>query len=158
MTPTDTASDAQTGNGSTAGTAITILGIGLISLLLVSVVVAFVMTLYQFPRLNRFRDAELLIQLFANLVVASYAFPAFKRTGKRAFLALGFAALIFAYGAVISCAGVGSTLARFAIRDAVVLHHASCFRHCRLGALYVRNCINGAVSQGFPCNLGLTNR
>ena len=77
-----------------------ILGIGLIALLLVLVVVAFVMTVYQFPRLSRFRDAELLIQLFANLVVACYAFPAFKRTSKRAFLALGFAALIFAYGAL----------------------------------------------------------
>jgi hypothetical protein len=32
--------------------------------------------------------------------VACYAFPAFKRTKKRAFLALGFAALIFAYGAL----------------------------------------------------------
>src|SRR6266853_1357108 len=98
MTPMDAAPDVQTENGSSAGTAIMILGIGLIALLLVSVVVAFVMTVYQFPRLSRFRDAELLIQLFANLVVACYAFPAFKRTSKRAFLALGFAALVFAYG------------------------------------------------------------
>lgn len=76
------------------------LGIVLIALLLLMVVVAFVMTVYQFPQLGRFRDAELLTQLFANLVVACYTFPAFKRTRKREFLALGFAAVIFAYGAL----------------------------------------------------------
>ncbi|MES4787391.1 MAG: hypothetical protein C4294_18075 [Nitrospiraceae bacterium] len=75
-------------------------GIVLIALLLLLVVVAFVMTVYQSPRLSRFRDADLLVQLFANLIVAFYAFPAFKGTKKRGFLALGFAALIFAYGAL----------------------------------------------------------
>jgi hypothetical protein len=100
MTPAHAASDVQNGNGQSAGGGIVALGIVLIALLLLLVVVAFVMTVYQAPRLSRFRDADLLVQLFANLVVACYAFPAFKRTRKRAFLALGFAALIFAYGAL----------------------------------------------------------
>ena len=76
------------------------LGSVLIGLLLLLVVIAFIMTLYQAPRLSRLREAKVLIQLFANLLVAFYAFPAFKRTKKRAFLALGFAVLIFAYGAL----------------------------------------------------------
>ena len=67
---------------------------------LLSIVVAFVMTVYQFPRLSRLRDADVLVQLLTNLVVACYAFPAFKRTKKREFLALGFAALLLAYGAL----------------------------------------------------------
>ena len=100
MTPADAASDVQQGNSPSAGTAIVILGIVLIALLLLSIVVAFVMTVYQFPRLSRLRDADLLVQLFTNLVVACYAFPAFKRTKKREFLALGFAALLFANGAL----------------------------------------------------------
>jgi hypothetical protein len=100
MTPAHAASDVQKGNSPSAGTAIVMLGIVLIALLLLTVVFAFVMTIYQFPRVGRFREAELLAQLFANLVVACYAFPAFKRTRKREFLALGFAALIFAYGAL----------------------------------------------------------
>jgi hypothetical protein len=102
MMPSHAASDVQKGNSPSAGTAIVILGIVVIALLLLTVVVAFVMTVYQFPRLGRLRDAELLAQLFSNLVVACYAFPAFKRTKKREFLALGFAALIFAYGALFS--------------------------------------------------------
>ena len=78
------------------------LGSVLIGLLLVSMIIAFIMTVYQAPRLSRLRDAEVLVQLFANLVVAFYAFPAFTRTKRRAFVALGFAALIFAYGAIFS--------------------------------------------------------
>ena len=100
MTPADAASDVQKGNSPSAGTAIVILGIVLIALLLLSIVGAFVMTVYHFPRLNRLRDADLLVQLFTNLVVACYAFPAFNRTKKRQFLALGFAALLLAYGAL----------------------------------------------------------
>ena len=100
MTPAQITSDVQNGNGSSAAPAIVILGSALIALLLLLVVVAFGMTVYQFPNLSRFRDANLLVQLFANLVVAFYAFPAFKRTKRRAFLALGFAALIFAYAAL----------------------------------------------------------
>ena len=98
--PSHAASDMQKGNSPFAGTAIVILGFVVIALLLLTVVVAFVMTVYQFPRLARLREAELLAQLFANLVVACYAFSAFKRTKNREFLALGFAALIFAYGAL----------------------------------------------------------
>jgi hypothetical protein len=100
MTPVHAAYDAQKENSASSGTAIIMLGTLLIALLLLTVVVAFVMTVYQFPRLGRLRDAELLVQLFANLVVACYAFPAFKRTKQREFLALGFGALIFAYGAL----------------------------------------------------------
>ena len=76
------------------------LGSVLIGLLLLTMVIAFIMTVYQAPHLSRLRDAGVLVQLFANLVVAFYAFPAFTRTKKRAFLALGFAALIFAYAAI----------------------------------------------------------
>ena len=100
MTPVDAASDVQKGNSPSAGTVIVVLGIVLIALLLLSIIVAFVMTVYRFPRLSRLRDADLLVQLFTNLVVACYAFPAFKRTKKREFLALGFAALLLAYGAL----------------------------------------------------------
>lgn len=100
MIPAHTASDVQKENSASPGTAIVMVGVVLIALLLLSVVVAFVMTVYQFPHISRLRDADLLVQLFANLVVACYAFPAFKRTKKREFLALGFAALIFAYAAV----------------------------------------------------------
>ena len=78
------------------------LGSVLIGLLLLTMVVAFIMTVYQAPHLSRLRDANVLVQLFANLVVAFYAFPAFIRAKRRAFLALGFAALIFAYGAIFS--------------------------------------------------------
>ena len=76
------------------------LGSVLIGLLLLTMVIAFIMTVYQAPHLSRLRDAGVLVQLFANLVVAFYAFPAFTRTKKRAFLALGFAALIFAYAVI----------------------------------------------------------
>ena len=100
MTPSHAASDVQNRNSPSAATLIVTLGIVLIALLLLTVVVAFVMTVYQAPRLSRLRDADVLVQLFANLVVACYAFPAFKRTKKREFLAVGFAALIFAYGAL----------------------------------------------------------
>jgi hypothetical protein len=108
MTPEQVTSDVQNGNGSSAGTAIVILGSVLIALLLLLVVVAFGMTVYQSPHLSRFRDADVLVQLFANLVVAFYAFPAFKRTKKRAFLALGFAALIFAYAALFPVLALAS--------------------------------------------------
>ena len=81
----------------------------LIALLLLSIVVAFVMIVYQFPRLSRLRDADLLVQLCTNFGVACYAFPAFQRTNKRGFLALGFGALLLAYGAlfpVLALAGI----------------------------------------------------
>ena len=51
------------------------LGIVLIGVLLLTMVVAFVMTVYQAPHLSRLRDANVLVQLFANLAVAFYAFP-----------------------------------------------------------------------------------
>jgi hypothetical protein len=78
------------------------LGSVLVGLLLLLMVIAFIMTVYQAPRLSRLREADVLVQLFANLVVAFYAFPAFTRTKRRAFVALGFAALIFAYAAIFS--------------------------------------------------------
>ena len=49
MTPEQVTSDVQNGNGSSAGTAIVILGSVLIALLLLLVVVAFGVTVYQSP-------------------------------------------------------------------------------------------------------------
>ncbi len=102
MTPSDATYDAQKADTSSAGTGIVMLGSVLIGLLLLLIVVAFIMTVYQAPRLSRLRDADVLVQLFANLVVAFYAFPAFTRTKRRAFVALGFAALMFAYAAIFT--------------------------------------------------------
>ena len=98
--PSDPTYDEQKADTSSVGTGIVMLGIVLIGVLLLTMVVAFVMTVYQAPHLSRLRDANVLVQLSANLVVAFYAFPAFTRTKRRAFLALGFAALIFAYTAI----------------------------------------------------------
>ena len=100
MMPSEPTSDEQKADTSSVGTGIVMLGSVLIGLLLLTMVVAFIMTVYQAPHLSRLRDANVLVQLFANLVVAFYAFPAFTRTKRRAFLALGFAALIFAYAAI----------------------------------------------------------
>jgi hypothetical protein len=94
--------DEQKADTSSVGTGIIMLGSVLIGVLLLTMVVAFIMTVYQAPHLSRLRDANVLVQLFANLVVAFYAFPAFTRTKRRAFLALGFAALIFAYAAIFN--------------------------------------------------------
>jgi O-antigen/teichoic acid export membrane protein len=92
--------DEQKADTSSVGTGIVMLGSVLIGLLLLTMVLAFIMTVYQAPHLSRLRDANVLVQIFANLVVAFYAFPAFTRTIRRAFLALGFAVLIFAYAAI----------------------------------------------------------
>src|SRR5437870_12526076 len=100
MTPADAASDVQQGNSPSAGTAIVIMDIVLIALLLLSIVVALVMTVYQFPRLSRLRDADLLVQLFTNLVVACYAVAAFEGNKKGEFLALGLSGLLVATGAL----------------------------------------------------------
>jgi hypothetical protein len=82
------------------------LGVGcatiVMALLLFSLVVAFVSVLFRYPSLGRLRDAEELIALFANLAVVFYAFPAFTRTKKRAFLAMAFAGLSFAYTALFT--------------------------------------------------------
>jgi hypothetical protein len=102
MTPSGPTYDEQKADTSSVGTGIVMLGSVLIGLLLLAMVVAFIMTVYQAPHLGRLRDANVLVQLFANLVVAFYAFPAFTRTKRRAFLALGFAALIFAYAAIFN--------------------------------------------------------
>ena len=102
MTPSDPTYDEQKADTSSVGTGIVMLGSVLIGLLLLTMVVAFIMTVYQAPHLSRLRDANVLVQLFANLVVAFYAFPAFTRTKRRAFLALGFTALIFAYAAIFN--------------------------------------------------------
>ena len=114
--PPEDAADAtceqQDADTSSVGTGIILLGSVLIGLLLLLVVIAFIMTVYQAPRLSRLREAEVLVQLFANLFVAFYAFPAFKRTKKRAFLALGFAALIFAYGALFPVVALAALSAR----------------------------------------------
>ena len=100
MTPSDPTSDEQEADTSSIGTGIVMLGSVLIGVLLLTMVVAFIMTVYQAPHLSRLRDANVLVQLFANLAAAFYALPAFTRTKRRAFLALGFAALIFAYAAI----------------------------------------------------------
>jgi hypothetical protein len=102
MMPSDPTYDEQKADTSSVGTGIVMLGSVLIGLLLLTMVVAFIMTVYQAPHLGRLRDANVLVQIFANLVVAFYAFPAFTRTKRRAFLALGFAALIFAYAAIFN--------------------------------------------------------
>jgi hypothetical protein len=102
MTPSDATDDEQKADTASAGTGIVMFGGVLIGLLLLLIVIAFVMTAYQAPRLSRLRDANVLVQLVANLVVAFYAFPAFTRTKRRAFIALGFAALILAYAAIFT--------------------------------------------------------
>ena len=94
--------DEQKADTSSVGTGIVVLGSVLIGLLLLKCVVAFIMTVYQAPHLSRLRDANVLVQLFENLVAAFYAFPTFTRTKRRAFLALCFAALIFAYVAIFN--------------------------------------------------------
>ena len=143
MTPEQVTSDVQNGNGSSAGTAIVILGSVLIALLLLLVVVAFGMTVYQSPHLSRFRDADVLVQLFANLVVAFYAFPAFKRTEEARVSRAGLRGLNFCVCGAFPCSGVGVPIAGFAITDAVVLCRDPCFRHCRI-VLY--SYFYGAVS------------
>ena len=75
MMPSEPTSDEQKADTSSVGTGIVMLGIVLIGVLLLTMVVAFVMTVYQAPHLSRLRDANVLVQLFANLAVAFYAFP-----------------------------------------------------------------------------------
>jgi len=147
MTPSGATYDAQKADTSSAATGIVMLGSVLIGLLLLLIVVAFIMTVYQAPRLSRLRDADVLVQLFANLVVAFYAFPAFTRTKRRAFVALGFAALIFAYARDFHCACVRSTIADFAVTGTVVLCDDPCFRHCRITSVCLWRCIIGTISQ-----------
>ena len=92
MTPSGPTYDEQKADTSSVGTGIVMLGSVLIGLLLLTMVVAFIMTVYQAPHLSRLRDANVLVQLFANLVVAFYAFPAFTRTKRRAFLLIALVA------------------------------------------------------------------
>jgi len=68
-----------------------------LSVLLILFVAWFCYAVFRWPALARLRDAEQLVTLFANLGVTCYAFPAFTRTKHRPYLALAFAALIFAY-------------------------------------------------------------
>jgi len=65
-------------------------------------VATFIYTAVHASLLGTFRDGERLAELFANLFVAFYAFPAFTRSKDRAFLFLAFGAVCFAYGALFS--------------------------------------------------------
>ena len=69
--------------------------------------------IFRWPTLARFRDAEELMTLLANLAVTCCAFPAYLRTKRRAFLAVGFAALIFAYGTIFSMILTSHSTARW---------------------------------------------
>jgi hypothetical protein len=147
MTPAQVTSDVQNGNGSSAGSAIVILGSVLIALLLLLVVIAFGMTVYRFPYLSRFRDADLLVQLFANLVVAFYAFPSIQTNEEARVPRARLRGLNFCVYGAFSCSGVGVPIAGFAITDAVVLCRDPCFRHCRVVFVRLWRCIIGAISR-----------
>jgi hypothetical protein len=73
-----------------------------LAVLLILMVAWFCYAVFRWPAVTRLRDAAQLATLFANLALTCYAFPAYTRTKRRPFLALGFAALSFAYGALFS--------------------------------------------------------
>ena len=74
----------------------------LIAALVLLVFGAFVASAFRSPLLSTLRGIEWFTSLFANLVVAFYSFPAFRRTKDGAFLCIAFAALSFAYGALFT--------------------------------------------------------
>lgn len=77
-------------------------GAFLVGVLLLILVFGFFYTVFHAPVLSTLYQAEVLVGLFANVVVACYAFPAFRRTKDRALLCIAFAALSFAYGALFT--------------------------------------------------------
>jgi hypothetical protein len=84
-------------------------GLFLIAALVLLLLGGFIASAFRWPLVSTLRGIEWFASLFANIVMAFYCFPAFRRTKDRAFLCIAFAALSFAYGALFTTLfGVGS--------------------------------------------------
>ena len=79
-------------------------GFGAVALwvLIVLLIILIVNAAFHSSLFNTLRNTERLATFLANVLVAFYAFPAFRRTKDRGFLLIGFAALMFSYGALFS--------------------------------------------------------
>jgi len=123
-----------------------------LAVLLILFVAWFCYTVFRWPALARLRDAQQLVTLFANLAVTCYAFPAYTRTKRRPFLALGFAALTFAYMVIFSMAlSSHATRAWRTTHSEAQWYYASQEVTAILAlVLYAYACISLARSAGTP--------
>ena len=88
-------------------------GTVVVGILLLLLIAGFIYAIVRSPTLARLRDADQLVALFANLAVVFFAFPAYTQTKNKAFLALGFAALSFAYGVLFTLVLSGAPVTRW---------------------------------------------